>query len=155
MWLVKAKLHLHKFWVWSTAINVGFCRELFSWMEPITTYRSRRSSSYGRLVAITLTLIAVFSPLYIDRMPERDLELEEQPINFASWLPLLLLVLILAITLSLYFDQSFSRFDPYWIHRVGGSSGGIIAILIILALVLKCKAWTTEMLGWNLKRKMI
>ncbi|KAH9653128.1 transmembrane protein [Citrus sinensis] len=111
-------------------------------MEPITTYRIRRSSSYGRLVAIILTVLAVFSPLYIDRRRESDLELEEQPINFAFLLPLLLLVLILAITLSLCFDQSFSRFDPYWIHRVGGSSGGIIIILIILALVLKCKAST-------------
>lgn len=117
-------------------------------MEPITTYRIRRSSSYGRLVSIILTVLAVFSPLYIDRRRESDLELEEQPINFAFLLPLLLLVLILAITLSLCFDQSFSRFDPYWIHRVGGSSGGIIIILIILALVLKCKASTNYWDAW-------
>ncbi|KAJ0090748.1 hypothetical protein Patl1_13768 [Pistacia atlantica] len=96
--------------------------------------RSSRSSSCERLVAISLTLLAVFSPLYINRRPTSDLELEDQTINLDSWLPLLLLLLILAIALSLYLDQSFSRFDPYWIHRVGGSSGGIIIILLCTVL---------------------
>ncbi|KAJ0030513.1 hypothetical protein Pint_13671 [Pistacia integerrima] len=111
-------------------------------MEPTAACmnRSSRSSSCERLVAISLTLLAVFSPLYINRRPTSDLEIEDQPINLDSWLPLFLLLLILAIALSLYLDQSFSRFDPYWIHRVGGSSGGIIIILLVLALVLKCKA---------------
>lgn len=92
-------------------------------------------------MAIVLTILAVLSPLYIDHRPVSDLELEEQPINFDSWLPLLLLVLTLAIALSFYFDQSFTRLDPYWIHRVGGSSGGILIILIVLALVLRCKGF--------------
>ncbi|KAJ9168156.1 hypothetical protein P3X46_019715 [Hevea brasiliensis] len=102
--------------------------------------RTSKFSSYERLVGIGMGLIAVISPLYINRRPDIDPELEEQSINLASWLPLLLLVLILAIALSLYLDQSLTRFDPYWIHRIGGSSGGIIIILVILALVLKCKA---------------
>ncbi|EEF46143.1 uncharacterized protein LOC8258588 [Ricinus communis] len=102
--------------------------------------RSRRISSYEKFVGLGLGLLAVVSPLYINRRPNSDLELEEQPIDLSSWLPLLLLLLILAIALSLYLDQSLTRFDPYWIHRVGGSSGGIIVILVILALVLKCKA---------------
>ncbi|XP_059455666.1 uncharacterized protein LOC132185881 [Corylus avellana] len=102
---------------------------------------TRRVSSYERLVAIGLTLLAVLSPLYIDRRTVNDLELEEQPIiDLVSWLPLLLLVLILAIILSSYFDRIFTRSDPYWIHRVGGSSAGIILILMVLVLVLKFKA---------------
>ncbi|GAV71101.1 hypothetical protein CFOL_v3_14595 [Cephalotus follicularis] len=115
-------------------------------MEPIATCRtsSSRSSSYDRLVAIGLILLAVVSPLFVDRRLTREPEIDEQPINLASWLPLLLLVLILAIALSLYLDRCFTKLDPYWIHRVGGSSAGIIVILIVLALVLKCKASNDE-----------
>ncbi|CAK7352782.1 unnamed protein product [Dovyalis caffra] len=109
-------------------------------MEPIATCRTRRFSSCEKLVAIGVGLLAVVSPLFIDRRPVSELELEEESINLASWVPLLLLVLILATALSLYLDRSFTRFDPYWIHRFGGSSGGIMVILVILALVLKCKA---------------
>ncbi|XP_034684335.1 uncharacterized protein LOC117913461 [Vitis riparia] len=109
-------------------------------MDQGATYRSARFSSYERLGAIGLALLAVVSPLYIDRRPVLDPELDVQPISLVSWLPLLLMVLIFAITLSQYLDRRFSRFDPYWIHRVGGSSVGIIVILMVLALVLKCKA---------------
>ncbi|KAF2304271.1 hypothetical protein GH714_032408 [Hevea brasiliensis] len=76
--------------------------------------RTSKFSSYERLVGIGMGLIAVISPLYINRRPDIDPELEEQSINLASWLPLLLLVLILAIALSLYLDQSLTRkkLDP-------------------------------------------
>jgi hypothetical protein len=104
------------------------------------TCTTRRSSSYSRLVAIGLALVAVVSPLYINRRTESDSELDEQLIDLVSWLPLLLLVLILAIFLSSYLDRIFTRSDPYCIHRVGGSSAGIIVILIVLVLVLKCKS---------------
>lgn len=87
-----------------------------------------------------MALLAVISPLYIDRRGASDPELDEVAVSFDSWLPLLLLVLISAIALSLFLDRSLTRFDPYWIHRVGGSSGGILVIILILALVLKCKA---------------
>ncbi|KAF5726132.1 hypothetical protein HS088_TW23G00873 [Tripterygium wilfordii] len=107
-------------------------------MERLPTCRrSSRFYSYGKLVAIGLALVAVFSPLYIDRRADIDAEIDEEPFN---WIPLLLLVLILAITLMLLLDQSLIRFDLYWIHRVGGSSVGIVAILVVLALILKCKA---------------
>ncbi|XP_059644398.1 uncharacterized protein LOC132286150 [Cornus florida] len=99
-----------------------------------------RFLSYERLVAIGLALVAVLSPLYIDRTPEVELECDEQPFNLSSYLPLLLLVLITAITVSRFMERGFSRFDPYWIHRAGGSSYGIIIILVVLGLVLKCKA---------------
>lgn len=108
-------------------------------MELGGTYRTHRYSSCERLVAIGLGLLAVISPLYIDRRDEDDSEVDEA-INFDSWLPLLLIVLILAIAISLCLDKRLARFDPYWIHRVGGSSGGILVILMILALVLKCKS---------------
>ncbi|KAB5553067.1 hypothetical protein DKX38_010378 [Salix brachista] len=109
-------------------------------MEPIATCRTGRVSSCEKLVAIGLGLLAVVSPLFIDRRPASESELDEESIILASWVPLLLVVLILATAVSLYLDRSFTRFDPYWIHRVGGSSGGIMVILVILALVLKCKA---------------
>ncbi|KAB1219844.1 hypothetical protein CJ030_MR3G009486 [Morella rubra] len=110
-------------------------------MEELgAAYRTGRFSSYERLVAIGLALLAVLSPLYIDRRPVSDSELEEEPDSSVSWLPLLLLVLILAISMSSYLDRYFARPDPYWIHRVGGSSCGIIVILLVLVLVLKCKA---------------
>ncbi|XP_021738913.1 uncharacterized protein LOC110705374 [Chenopodium quinoa] len=108
-------------------------------METTTAVsRSSRSSSYERLLAIIFTIVAVISPLYIDRRTESELEEEEETFNLAFLLPLLLLVVILAISVSCYLDQN--RFDPYWIHRVGGSSGGIILILTILLLVLKYKS---------------
>lgn len=96
-----------------------------------------RFSSYRRLVAIGVTVVAVVSPLYIDR---DELVYEEQSANIFSVLqPFLLLALITAIAMSGYFDRSFTRFDPYWIHRVCGSSTGILILLLVLALVLKFK----------------
>ncbi|KAF4352587.1 hypothetical protein CsatB_006362 [Cannabis sativa] len=109
-------------------------------MDLGATWRRNRSSSCERLAVIVMGLLAVISPLYIDRREVIDPEEEETSIDFESWLPLLLLILILAIALSLFLDKGLTKFDPYWIHRVGGSSGGILVILLILALVLKCKA---------------
>ncbi|KAL5559541.1 hypothetical protein UlMin_035752 [Ulmus minor] len=109
-------------------------------MDLGATRRTSRFSSYERLVAIGLALLAVLSPLYIGRREVDDSELDEPAFSFDYWLPVLLLTLTLAIAVSLYLDKSLTRFDPYWIHRVGGSSGGIIVILLVLALVLRCKA---------------
>lgn len=114
-------------------------------MEPTAIHTSTgRSLSYERILAIVLGLIAVLSPLYIDRRPTIEPEFDEEPILYISshLLPLLLLVLVLAITLLAYLEQSFTRFDAYWIYRVGGSSTGILIILLVLALVLKCKRGT-------------
>ncbi|KAK7321578.1 hypothetical protein VNO77_32369 [Canavalia gladiata] len=109
-------------------------------MELGGSSRRSRFSSYERVAAISLVVLAVASPLYIDRMPESELEDDEQSINLAFLLPLFLFVLILAIVLSAFLDRNFTRFDRYWIHRLGGSSGGIILILVVLFLVLKCRA---------------
>ncbi|EMS64315.1 hypothetical protein TRIUR3_31688 [Triticum urartu] len=57
----------------------------------------------------------------------------------ALWLPALLVVLILAINVACFVDRRVVRFDPYWIHRVGGSSCGLMATLLLLGFVLKCK----------------
>ncbi|KAI9106730.1 hypothetical protein K1719_022625 [Acacia pycnantha] len=100
----------------------------------------RRFSSYERLALIGLAVLAVASPLYIDRKSVSELEDEEESISFAFLLPLLLVLLIVAVALSACLDRSFTRFDRHWIHRVGGSSGGIVIILILLFLVLKCKS---------------
>ncbi|XP_073032325.1 uncharacterized protein [Primulina eburnea] len=111
-------------------------------MEQAAIRRTgRRFSSHDqRLVAIGLTILAVVSPLYIDKISLTEPELDEQPFNLSSYLPLLLLVLITAIVVSGYWELGCSRLDPYWIHRAGGSSVGIIIVLIILAFILKCKA---------------
>lgn len=91
-------------------------------------------------MAIGLVIVAVASPLFINRRPASEDDDEAEFLNFAAWLPLLLFMLIFAIAFSPLLDTSFARFDPYWIHRVVGSSGGIIFILVVLALVLKWKA---------------
>ncbi|KAI4316467.1 hypothetical protein L6164_024445 [Bauhinia variegata] len=109
-------------------------------MEVEASSKRSRFSSYERLAAIGLVVLAVASPLYIDWRAGIELEEEEESISFAFLLPVLLFVLISAIVLSAVLDRSFTRFDRYWIHRVGGSSGGIIVILIVLFLVLRCKA---------------
>ncbi|KAK9683911.1 hypothetical protein RND81_10G174400 [Saponaria officinalis] len=111
-------------------------------MDSIALRRRARMSSHGRLLAIICAILAVISPLYIDGRASREIEEEEEGtvISFAVVLPVLLLVLILGITVSCYLDQRFARFDAYWIHRVGGSSGGILFILTILLLVLKFKS---------------
>ncbi|XP_019458580.1 PREDICTED: uncharacterized protein LOC109358666 [Lupinus angustifolius] len=109
-------------------------------MEVGARSRVSKFSSFERMAAISLVVLAVASPLYIDRGSDNELEEDEQLMNIAVWLPLLLFVLILAIVLSAFLDRSFTRFDRYWIHRVGGSSGGIVVILVVLFLVLKCRA---------------
>ncbi|KAG7551439.1 Leucine-rich repeat cysteine-containing subtype [Arabidopsis thaliana x Arabidopsis arenosa] len=99
-----------------------------------------RFTTSWKLLAISLSVLAVLSPLYIDRLSEEDLEEEEELFGFMFSLSLLLLLLILAIVLSLYCDPSLTRFDPYWIHRLCGSFGGLLVILILLVFVLICKA---------------
>lgn len=91
-------------------------------------------------MAICLTLLAVLSPLYVDRRQVIEPDLDEEPISFSCYLPLLMFLLIMAITLSRYLDSALTSFDPNWIHRVGGSSPGIIVLLLILALVLRFKS---------------
>ncbi|KAK4742789.1 hypothetical protein SAY87_000790 [Trapa incisa] len=113
--------------------------------DPSYYYNTRTAptSSRERLVAIGLALVAVFSPLFIDRRSAWDHEDEASGtmiVSLTVMLPLLLLGLMTAIATSLYLDHGVTRFDPNWIHRVGGSSGGIIVILMVLALVLRCKA---------------
>jgi len=109
-------------------------------MESEVNRRGSKVSSFERVAAISLVVLAVASPLYIDHRSESELEDDEQPISVTLWLPMLLFVLVLVISLSAFLDKSFTRFDRNWIHRVGGSSGGIVFILILLFLVLKCKA---------------
>uniref|UniRef100_A0A0D9VQ66 Uncharacterized protein n=1 Tax=Leersia perrieri TaxID=77586 RepID=A0A0D9VQ66_9ORYZ len=100
-----------------------------------------RPSSTEKLVCVFLAVLAVLSPLYIDRRPEVDSDDEEDGVGVSAlWLPALLIVLILAINVTCFMDRRVVRFDPYWIHRVGGSSCGLMATLLLLGFVLKCKA---------------
>lgn len=103
--------------------------------------RRSRFSSYDRWVAVGLGLLAVVSPLYIDRRSSLEMEEdEESSLSLGFWLPVLLMTLIFTIAGVLHLEQRCARFDAYWIHRVGGSSSGIFIILLLLAFVLKCKA---------------
>ena len=99
-----------------------------------------RSSSTEKLVCVVVAVLAVLSPLYIDRRPAAESDDEEDGGGSALWLPALLVVLILAINVTCFVDRRVVRFDPYWIHRVWGSSGGLMAMLLLLGFVLKCKA---------------
>ncbi|XP_020587151.1 uncharacterized protein LOC110029270 [Phalaenopsis equestris] len=99
-----------------------------------------RPTATEKLVAISLVLLAMISPLYIGKEAAEEEEDEENR-KLRIWLPFVLILLIFCISLSTCFmDQRFMRFDPYWIHRVGGSSCGIFTFLLVLGFVLKCKA---------------
>jgi hypothetical protein len=99
-----------------------------------------RSSSTEKLAAVVLGILAVLSPLYIDRKPVHEEDEDDGNGILTLWLPFLLLFLIVAINFSCLTDKGCMRFDPYWIHRVGGSSCGIIICLLFIGFVLKCKA---------------
>ncbi|VFQ60771.1 unnamed protein product [Cuscuta campestris] len=101
-----------------------------------------RLASYRRPGAIALAVVAVLSPLYINREEsEEEAGKEGAPFGNGFVQLFVLMGLVVAIALSCYFDRSFTRFDPYWIHRVGGSSTGILILLLVLASVLKLKAY--------------
>ncbi|CAD5185673.1 unnamed protein product [Musa acuminata subsp. malaccensis] len=96
------------------------------------------SSSTQRLVVITVGLLAVLSPLYVGRRGR--VEPDDDGGGGALSLWLLLLLLVFVINLTCCADRRIMRFDPYWIHRFGGSSCGIIVLLLVLGVVLRCKA---------------
>lgn len=128
--------------IWNSHLEQSKPQKKVHWMEQGAIIRrsSRFSTHDKRLLAIGLAILAILSPLYIDHRSMPEPELDEEPIYFSSYLPLLHLVLITAIAISGFLERGFTSLDPYWIHRVGGSSTGIIIVLIILSLVLKCKA---------------
>ncbi|KAG0499465.1 hypothetical protein HPP92_003704 [Vanilla planifolia] len=97
-------------------------------------------TSTEKLAVLSLALLAVMSPLYIGQKRARDAEDDELGSGLALFLPVLLLLLVAGVSLTCFVDQRFTRFDPYWIHRVGGSSCGIFTCLLVLGFVLKCKA---------------
>ncbi|CAN6307817.1 unnamed protein product, partial [Urochloa humidicola] len=102
-----------------------------------------------KLVCVVVTVLAVLSPLYIDRRPPAEIdEEEEEGGGSALLLPALLLVLILAINVTCFMDRRVVRFDPYWIHRAWGSSGGLLAMLMLLGFVLKY--WKVKNFSRNL-----
>ncbi|XP_074581141.1 uncharacterized protein LOC141837670 [Curcuma longa] len=103
----------------------------------------RTNSSTAKLVVITLALLAVLSPLYMDRkteVAEPEDDYRESGGSRPLWLLFVLIILALAISLTCFIDKRIMRFDPYWIHRFGGSSCGIMMLLLVLGFVLKCKA---------------
>ncbi|CAN8252517.1 unnamed protein product [Cochlearia groenlandica] len=99
-----------------------------------------RLNSSRKFLILSLSVLAVLSPLYIDNSSDEELEENEELFGFMFWFSMFLFLLVLAIALSLYCDQSLTRFDPYWIHRLCGSFGGLLVILVLLLFVLKCKS---------------
>lgn len=99
-----------------------------------------------RFTAITLGVLAVASPLFVDKfrynVTPDDEDDEDEGVILASWLilPMILVSLIIAINFANLFHRSYFRFDPYWIHRVGGSSFGIGLFLFLLAIILNFKS---------------
>lgn len=101
-----------------------------------------RASSTDRLVAIALGLLAVLSPLYVNRKTTVKLDDEDDGSGapLSLWLPLALILLVVIINLAWFVERRIVRLDPYWIHRFGGSSCGIMILLLVLGVLLKCKA---------------
>ncbi|XP_064966922.1 uncharacterized protein LOC135613827 [Musa acuminata AAA Group] len=101
-----------------------------------------RASSTDRLVAIALGLLAVLSPLYVNRKTtvKPDDEDDGSGALLSLWLPLALILLVVIINLAWFVERRIVRLDPYWIHRFGGSSCGIMILLLVLGVLLKCKA---------------
>ncbi|KAG9157067.1 hypothetical protein Leryth_009097 [Lithospermum erythrorhizon] len=126
-----ASIEFTKFFKWSKNQQDGEGRAAVPSYDPRVTHRS------GTL--------AVVSPLFINHMSTTDEDLEEESTSLSSFLPLLLLVLIVAVSISGFVDKGLTTFDPHWIHRFGGSSIGILTTLFLsLALVLKCKALAAQ-----------
>ncbi|XP_071740581.1 uncharacterized protein [Rutidosis leptorrhynchoides] len=106
--------------------------------EGTSRRHGRKHSSSEKLLAISLGIIGVISPLFVDKKPQNfeGFKLEEQHfLSISTYLVIASFVLIIVAAFSCYSDQSLTRFDPYWIYRVGGSSGGIIALLLLLTFV--------------------
>ncbi|CAL9190395.1 unnamed protein product, partial [Musa hybrid cultivar] len=93
-----------------------------------------RASSTDRLVAIALGLLAVLSPLYVNRKTtvKPDDEDDGSGALLSLWLPLALILLVVIINLAWFVERRIVRLDPYWIHRFGGSSCGIMILLLVL-----------------------
>ncbi|XXG44827.1 hypothetical protein AAC387_Pa02g0076 [Persea americana] len=80
-----------------------------------------KQPSTKKLAAIALSLLALISPLYINRKQLAEPEADDENGSGGSvlWLPRLLFFLIMAINILHFLDRRFTRFDPHWIHRVG------------------------------------
>eukprot|EP01018_Ginkgo_biloba_P007642 Gb_03314 [translate_table: standard] len=114
-------------------------------MATATTGRSPSQP----LVLLIFTFLVLISPWYINQRPYREPRIIRKKsttsITPAPWLPVLLLLLILAIYLSSCFGEScvsVPTTDSSSIHRVGGSSWGIGALLLMLMGILW---WQTTM----------
>ncbi|KAJ0987595.1 hypothetical protein J5N97_005951 [Dioscorea zingiberensis] len=95
-----------------------------------------KPSSTLRLAAVIFALLVIIRPSFNGGRRAPVLEHEDGNGSLESWLPLLLVLVVLGISLTQVMDKRFLRFDPYWIHRVGGSSCGIAVLLVMLALIL-------------------
>ncbi|KAK3410771.1 hypothetical protein EUGRSUZ_J02810 [Eucalyptus grandis] len=117
-------------------------------------YAARSSSQRGVAMVLGLVSAIVLSPLYIDRKGETKYYHE------ARWssgfvLPVVLAGLIIAIktTSSSSSSSAYSQRgsvvpspDPSWVLRIGSSSWGLTAVLVMLMLVLSWQHSVQEFL---------
>ncbi|KAE8715099.1 hypothetical protein F3Y22_tig00110187pilonHSYRG00562 [Hibiscus syriacus] len=94
-----------------------------------------------RGVAMALALIAavVLSPLYVSS--KQEIRYYEMKLSSGFVLPMVLAGLIIAIRTTSSMENGGRAWlspspDPAWVLRIGGSSWGLAAILVMLMLVL-------------------
>jgi hypothetical protein len=100
------------------------------------------------LVLLTLTFFIILSPRFFSHDDDSDAETKTASswaVDPAVWLPVLLVLLVVAIYISWLMGESsagltVTRVDASTIHKIGGSSWGIGALLLLLIIIILCSS---------------
>lgn len=113
-----------------------------------TTEDSGGPSPIQPLALLMLTFFIILSPRFFAREDDSDAETETSfswAVDPAVWLPVLLVLLVVAIYISWLMGESsaeltVTRVDASTIHKIGGSSWGIGALLLMLIIIILCNS---------------
>ncbi|OIS96572.1 hypothetical protein A4A49_14525 [Nicotiana attenuata] len=114
-------------------------------MESYATSSNHYSSHRGVAMILALVSAVVLSPLYVERRNKESSYYETRWSSGGIVLPVLLAGLIVAIRTTSSSGQGASIFaspEPSSVLRIGSSSWGLAAVLVMLLCVL---SWQTSM----------